>query len=163
MDKSAIFISAENAQLRRNSAGDNVAIVDGQEVFIAHILSIFPISNKNHFISLRDVEGNEIGIVEQAHELDQESQRILREELERSYFLPRIVDILGIEDNLGVFMFRVQTDKGYRAFEVRNPRKNIRFVGDGRFIIKDVDGNRYDIPKLRNLGPKSQNLMSEFV
>jgi len=157
------FIPVSSIELRKNREGDNVAILDGREIVLGHIVSIFPISNRSHFVSLRDLEGNEIGIVEQAHELDPESRRILRAELERSYFLPKIQDILSVADHLSIFTFRVKTDKGLRTFEVRNPRRSIRSVGGGRYIIKDVDGNRYDIPKLGNLGPKSQNLMGEFV
>ncbi len=157
------FIGVGEVALRRADSGDTVALINGVEHIVAHILSVFPISNRSHFVSLRDERGEEIGIIEQAHELDPESRRIVREELERSYFLPRITDVYGIDDHLNLYTFHVETDRGERTFQVRNPRQNVRSVGGGRYIIKDVDGNRYDIPSLRNLGPKSQNLMSEFV
>lgn len=158
-----IFIPDEKLILRRTPEGDAVAELDGRKVLIGHILSVYPITNRQHFVSLRDVEGEEIGILEQAHELDGQSKKILREELERSHFLPKINDVFSIEERLSLFTFRVNTDKGPRTFEVRNPRRNVRSVGGGRYIIKDVDGNRYDIPKLSNLGPKSQNRMTEFI
>ena len=157
------FINVDEIELRHSETGDTVAVIAGKQVTVGQVTSVFPISNKDHFISLRDEHGNEIGIVEQAHELDAESKRIVREELERSYFLPKITDVLSLEDHLNLYIFRVETDRGERSFEVRNPRQNVRAVGGGRYIIKDVDGNRYDIPKLGNLGPKSQNLLSEFV
>lgn len=157
------LIAVDDARLRRNESGDTIATIRGNEHLIGQIQSVFPISNRHHFALLRDEHGEEIGIIEQAHELDGESRRVLREELERSYFLPQITDIRDIDEKHGVFAMDVITDRGERVFEVRNPRQNIRAVGGGRYIIKDVDGNRYDIPKLRNLGPKSQNLMTEFV
>ena len=157
------FIKVDDIRLTRTDTGDTIATINGERFEIGQITSVFPISNKNHFISLRDERGTEIGIVEQAPELDSESKRIVKEELERSYFLPRITDVIGIEDHLNLFIYRVETDHGYRTFEVRNPRQNVRSVGGGRYIIRDVDGNRYDIPKLRNLGLKSQHLLSEFV
>ncbi len=159
----ATFIPARETKLLRSETGDTYTTIDGRDRFIGHVLSVFPISNKDHFISLRDEHGVEIGIIEQAHELDPDSKRIMKEELERSYFLPQIEDIYTIDDHLNLFTFHVETDRGPRVFEVRNPRQNVRSVGGGRYIIKDVDGNRYDIPRLRNLGPKSQNLMTEFV
>jgi hypothetical protein len=157
------LLAADSVRLRRNETGDTVATIDGSEYVIGQIQSVFPISNRHHFALLRDEHGEELGIIEQAHELDPDSRRVLREELERSYFLPRITDIRDIDERHGVFTISVVTDRGPRTFEVRNPRQNVRPVGGGRYIIKDVDGNRYDIPKLRNLGPKSQNLMTEFV
>jgi hypothetical protein len=157
------LLAVDSVRLRRNHSGDTVATIGGEEHVIGQIQSVFPISNRHHFALLRDVHGEEIGIIEQAHELDPDSRRVLRDELERSYFLPRITDIQDVDERHGVFTMRVVTDRGPRTFEVRNPRQNIRPVGGGRYIIKDVDGNRYDIPELRNLGPKSQNLMTEFV
>jgi len=157
------FIEARSLHLERNQDGEPVATFDERRVTLGHILSVYPISNREHFVSLRDTEGNEIGIVEEAHTLDAASRRILREELERSYFLPRITDILSIADKLGVLTWRVETDRGPRTFEVRQPRRNVRSVGGGRYIVKDVDGNRYDIARLGNLGPKSQFLMREFI
>ena len=157
------FIAVDEIRLSRTDAGDTIATINGVRFEIGQIMSVFPISNKNHFISLRDDSGTEIGIIEHASKLDSESKRIVKEELERSYFLPRITAVIGIEDQLNLFIFSVETDHGFRTFEVRNPRQNVRSVGGGRYIIRDVDGNRYDIPKLRNLGLKSQHLLSEFV
>lgn len=163
VDQEIVFVAADDIKLERSESGDTYATIQGARHRLGHILSVFPISNKNHYASLRDEHGNELGVVDQAHELDPDSRRLLREELERSYFLPRITDIISIVNHLSIFTFEVDTDRGFRSFEVRNPRQNVRSVGGGRYIIKDVDGNRYDIPKLRNLGPKSQNLMIEFV
>ena len=156
-------LDAQKTRLRKNEEGETTAFIEGKTVLLGNILSVYPISNKQHFISLRDHEGKEIGIIEQAHELDHESRIVVREEIEKSYFLPKIHDVLAVEDHLNLFTFRVETDKGSRMFEVRHPRQNIRSLGNGRYIIKDVDGNRYDIPKLRNLGLKAQIIMREFV
>jgi hypothetical protein len=157
------LIDAQAVRLRRNERGETIAAVHGEDRVIGQIQSVFPISNRHRFALLRDEHGAEIGIVAQAQNLDGDSRRILREELDRSYFLPHITDIQDIREHHGVFTMEVITDRGPRSFEVRRPRQNIRNVGRSRYIIKDVDGNRYDIPNLANLGPKSQNLMTEFV
>jgi hypothetical protein len=162
-DQALILLAADSVRLRHNTHGDVIATIAGEDHLIGQIQSVFPISNRHHFALLRDERGEEIGIIEEAHRLDPDSRRVLRDELERSYFLPRITDIQAVDERHGVFTMDVITDRGPRTFEVRNPRQNVRPVGDGRYIIKDVDGNRYDIPKLGNLGPRSQNLMTEFV
>jgi hypothetical protein len=157
------LLKAEEIRVRLNDDGDPVLIRSGNEEKLGHVTSAFPISNKDHFVSLLDEDGKEIGIIEHAHDLDSESKRIIRSELERAYFLPVIQEIFGVDDHLNLFTFRVRTDRGARVFEVRNPRANVRSIGRGRYIIVDVDGNRYDIPALRNLDPKSQSMLTEFV
>ncbi len=157
------MIKPERIRVRRNEHGDPVAKINETQIVLGHILSVFPISNRNGFISLRDLAGDEIGVVEAIHELDQKSRHIVAEELDRSYFLPKIEEIFSVSDDLNVVTWSVFTDKGQRTFEIRNPRKNVRSVGAGRYIVKDVDGNRYEIPRLGLLPPKSQTLIREFV
>ncbi len=152
-----------DVRIRRNEHGDPVAVIAGAQIVLGHILSVFPISNREGFVSLRDLNGEEIGVVERPTELDGTSRHIVFEELGRSYFLPRIEDIFAVTDDLNVITWSVLTDKGPRTFEVRDPRKNVRSVGGGRYIVKDVDGNRYDIPRLSLLPPRSQTLIREFV
>ena len=77
--------------------------------------------------------------------LDEISRQIVVEELERTYFMPRITDVYDIHDDLGVVSWEVATDKGDRSFHVRNIRQNVRKMGRRRLVIRDVDGNRYEI------------------
>jgi hypothetical protein len=152
-----------DVRIRRNEHGDPVAVIAGTRIVLGHILSVFPISNREGFVSLRDLNGDEIGVIERPTELDAASRHIVLEELGRSYFLPLIQDIFTLTDDLNVITWNVLTDKGPRTFEVRDPRRNVRSVGGGRYIVKDVDGNRYDIPRLSVLPPRSQALIREFV
>ncbi len=158
----AIF-DPDSIRIRRNEHGDPVVRVADTQIVLGHILSVFPISNREGFVSLRDLNGDEIGVVEDPNGLDGTSRRIVLDELGRSYFLPQIEEIFTVTDDLNVITWSVFTDKGPRIFEVRDPRKNVRSVGDGRYIVKDVDGNRYDIPRLGRLPPRSQSLIREFV
>lgn len=152
-----------DVRITRTRHGDPVACIRETQIVLGHILSVFPISNRDSFVSLRDLNGDEIGVIERVHDLDGTSRHIVHEELNRSYFLPQIEEIFSVTDDLNVITWSVFTDKGPRTFEVRDPRKNVRSVGGGRYIVKDVDGNRYDIPRLGRLPLKSQTLIREFV
>lgn len=159
----ANLIDGEDITITRDSYGHPVAKVDDQEVVLSHILSIYPISNKTSFLALRDQQGKEIGILDSIDKLDSDSKKIVWEELERSYFLPRIKDIHAINEKLSVLTWEVSTNRGFRAFQVRNPRKNVRAVTNRRFIVKDVDGNRYEIRNIGNLPARAQTLIAEFI
>lgn len=158
-----VILDPRAIRIARNAHGDAVATIGEAQIVIGHALSVFPISSRAAFVSLRDLAGDEICVIERPHELDPVSHHVVAEELERSYFLPRIEEIFSVTDDLNVITWSVFTDKGPRTFEVRNPRKNVRSVGAGRYIVRDVDGNRYDIPRLAALPPKSQTLIREFV
>jgi hypothetical protein len=76
--------------------------------------------------------------------------------------MPRITKINRLKENHGVMKFEVETDKGLRAFETRY-KEDIRKLPQGRVIIKDADGNRYEIKDYRKLDQRSINLIDSEV
>jgi len=125
-------------------------------------LRTFPISAPDHFIAFRDEEGEEIGVVEDPQKLDPRSRAVLMEELEKTYLMPRIVRINGIDESFGVPKWDVETDHGPRVFELKS-RRDARMIGRGRVMIQDIDGNRYEIPDYRTLDPQSRDLVEMEV
>jgi len=104
-----------------------------------------------------DEKGKQVHMVRKLSELDPDSQEVLSQELEQAYFLPKIRRIHQINEEYGVLRLDVDTDKGPRTFEVRT-REHIRFLPEGRVILRDLDGNRYEIPRLAELDTHSQML-----
>jgi hypothetical protein len=99
--------------------------------------------------------GEELGILRSLAELPREAQEMIAEEVERSYFVPRITRILSVDEQFGIQRWQVVTDRGPRTFEVTE-RSGIRPFDNFRMVIKDVDGNRYQIADLRLLDRRSQ-------
>lgn len=99
--------------------------------------------------------GEELGILRSLAELPREAQEMIVEEVERAYFVPRITRILSVEEQFGIQRWQVVTDRGPRTFEVTE-RSGIRPFDNFRMVIKDVDGNRYQIADLRLLDRRSQ-------
>jgi len=123
----------------------------------------FPISAGDRFIALSQNSGGEIGIVPNVDELDQISQQALRTELERSYFRPRITQIHSITEQYHVPRWDVETDRGPRIFELRSSRRDMRVLGGGRVLIRDVDGNLYEILDHRQLDPQSRTIIDTQI
>lgn len=88
---------------------------------------------------------------------------MLAAELERNYFTPRIVQVNAIEVNYHVPKWDVQTDRGPRIFEIRSTRRDILILSGGRILIRDADGNRYEIPDYHRLDPVSQALIETQI
>lgn len=110
------------------------------------------------YISLCDAEGKEIGLIEDLAALPPAAHALLREELEKRYFVPEIVRIHRLTNNHGVTSWQVETDRGPRAFEVRS-RDDVRRLPNGLILITDVDGNRFRISHRSHLDARSRGLL----
>jgi len=125
------------------------------------VMRAFPVTDRERFIILKDKEEKEIGIVRDLSDLDPESRAALAAELERIYFTPKIVFVHNIEEQFHIPKWEVETDRGPRVFEIRSGRHNqdLRVLGSGHILIRDADGNQYEIPDYRKLDPVSQALI----
>ena len=129
--------------------------VNDEEFTVGRLTSAVPLSAGLERVVFFDTEGDEIGCLKNASCLDGESLKLLREELDKAYFMPSIERIEEITDHLGLELWKVKTNRGERSFEVRQPRKNVRIISPKRMIVKDVDGNRYEIKDWRMLDKNS--------
>lgn len=122
----------------------------------------FPLTDPEKFVSIVEIEdgkkGEEIGTIEDVGKLNSESKKILKEDLKRSYFMPRITKINRMKENHGIMKFDVETDSGSREFETRY-KEDIRKLSGIRVVIRDADGNRYDIPNYNKLDQRSIHLL----
>jgi hypothetical protein len=158
-----LFLDTKDLRLRRNDDGSLVMESAGGRRPVANIIGAFPLSGPGQMLSLRDDEGQEIGLIESVRDLDNESREVIREELERSYFMPEIVDILEISEQRNLVEWEVLTDRGQRTFHVRNVRRNVRRLGQSRLVIKDFHGNRYEVRDWMKLPLHAQKLLEPYV
>ncbi|MFC1713726.1 DUF1854 domain-containing protein [Candidatus Poribacteria bacterium] len=126
----------------------------------------FPLTNPDQFISIIGMKDGkkdkEIGIIEDTKKLDSKSRKILKGELKRAYFMPQITKINRLKEDHGMMKFDVDTDKGQREFETRY-KEDIRKLKGGHVVIKDSDGNRYEIKDYRRLDQKSVVLIDSEI
>jgi hypothetical protein len=120
------------------------------------IYRAFPLSQPERYLSVRDGDGGEVGIVVDAALLDAESRRALELELERRYMAPVISRVLRVKERFGTVEWLVETDRGICAFTTRNLREHNVQPAPGRYLLSDVDGNRYDLPDITALDGASQ-------
>lgn len=129
--------------------GDTLTTYEDVRVRLA-----FPLSQSDRSISFQLDDGTELGTLDDIQSLDQVSAQALKSVLEMTYFIPRITRVHEIREEFGVTRWHVTTDRGRRTFEVQS-RHDVRPVGPGRYIIRDIDGNRYEIPDLNALDAES--------
>lgn len=155
---------SERVELRRGERDSNLELVlnDGK-YRISRVADAFPLSSSSPVVAFFNEDGEEIGVMKNPDQLDAHSQKILREELDKSYFMPQIQTILDLTEEMGVESWDVITNRGERTFEVRDPRRNVRKIGGRRVIIKDVDGNRYEVKDWTLLNRESLRLLTKHL
>lgn len=116
----------------------------------------FPLSEPLRFLSLRDANDDEIGLLADAAPLDAASRKLLEEELDRRYMVPVITGVRRVVERFGTVEWHVATDRGERTFTTRNLRENVTQPAPTRYLISDVDGNRFDIRDIAALDAASQ-------
>ena len=122
----------------------------------------FPISGEADFVSFLDGDGQEVLLMRHIEALDGESREALEAELGRIYFVPKITCIYQIEDAHGAARWEVETDRGYRVFDVRD-REDVRVFRGRRVLLQDADGNRFEIEKIADLDERSRRLLDKEI
>ncbi len=135
-----------------------VRLDDGPEFVDVRPAPVFPVSGAAGYISFLDADDKEVLLIAGPEGLDPDSRRCLEEEMDRVYFVPRILQVYDIEDAHGAARWEVETDRGYRLFDIRD-REDVRVVEGRRILLQDADGNRYEIPDLFALDERSQRLV----
>lgn len=137
--------------------------ISGTEHKNVHLLRAFPLSSPSEFISIRDKDHVELGVIENLAGLDPASRKIAEDELTRRYFTPAITKIKALKSDASMWWFDVDTTRGPSDFYVRNWRDNAHELTPGRWQITSVDGGRYEILNLDDLDDRSQILIEQLL
>ncbi len=101
-------------------------------------------------------------LIDDVNQLDSEMRSKIESWLNRYSFIPRITRIDEVDVRFGYQQWKVQTDRGPADFRVQE-REDIRFLNDGRFSVKDADGNVYEMTRLDQLDPHSRGQLESSL
>ena len=121
-----------------------------------------PWSNPDRFVSIRNAEGKEVRMVEDLAALPPDLRRTIDQWLAGASFVPKITRVDDVDVRFGYQQWRVQTDRGPVEFRVQE-REDIRFLPDGRFRVKDADGNVYELPAITALDEHSRRAVASLI
>ena len=136
-----------------------MTILGDRSYLKVQVVRAAPLSDPHHYISILDGSGEEIYMVGNPADLDEDSRRILREELEHRYITAVVERVYSARNELSASYFDVQTNRGRREFVVQNVEESVRWLGKRRLLLVDVDGNRFEIPDLNALDKRSAKLL----
>ena len=133
-----------------------------EDVADVRIRRAFPWSDPNHFVSIRSSDGKELMLIEDAASLTDAQRKAIEASLAATVLIPLIRHIDAIDVRFGFQQWRVRTDRGPIDFRVQE-REDIRFLPDGRFTVRDADGNVYELPKLDQLDEDSRRALEPLI
>jgi hypothetical protein len=150
-------------KVQRDPAGKIVAYLPGasEPVTDVEVARCFPWSVPDQYISLRDEEGAEIAMIKEMDQLDEASQRVIQEELDKKVFNPKILEILDYAYQFGVASVTARTDRGEVKFQIRS-RDDVRLLSPTRALFRDADGNIYELEDVNALDPASRKYLAHY-
>lgn len=159
--EAAQLVFLEPKKLRFFRHGDSLRLtVEGDRTLLkVNVLRAFPLSSPKRFLSIRDGNNKEIGMVADPEALDDESRNLIERDLQRRYLVPWVKRIVSTKERFGTVDWEMETDRGLCKLTTRNLRENVQRPAPGRIIITDVDGNRFDIRDVDALDPESQRML----
>ena len=133
------------------------AQVQGQRCGLrVDVLRAFPLSHPEENLVLRDGGGVELGVIAKMTDLDERAQMFLRAALDRRYFLPKITAIKSIFERFGFSIWEVETDRGPVSINTKAINDALSEITPDRFILRDTEENRFEIPQLSALDEASR-------
>lgn len=124
---------------------------------------VFPFDLDEEFISVQTRDNEEIGIIRRITDFDEATADILRGELCRRYFTPKIKKILALKERRGFSYWRIETDIGEAELSLQDTYRSITRVGEDRAFITDASGNRFEIESLAALDRKSRKRLEIYL
>ena len=124
----------------------------------------FPFELLWEYISVLDSDQIEAGILFNLEGFDEETTVLLKNELERKYYEPRIKNIVSLKERYGFSYWEVIcTDGRSVKFTMQDTFRNIIRVGEDKAILLDVDGNRFVIESIMGLDRKSHKKIELYM
>lgn len=153
--KEAVFRTTSGGVLTLQLGDDFYAKVD--------VYQAFPFTIENQFISIRNEEDEEIGVIRDLADFDEESREAVLTEIQWRYYTPKIERILATKEEFGHMYWDVKTDRGYRKFVTRGRDQSIIPIDASRILIIDMTGNRFEIPDYNALDQRSFRYIESLV
>jgi hypothetical protein len=152
------FLDPRQIRARRNERGKLVVTLGCGVETVEGVrpLRAFPLTAPDSQIVLLDADDNELGVIRDLKALDRETREAIEAELEIAYLVTRVQEIRSVLSRFGVTTWDLETDRGPRIAHVKE-RSDIRPMPDGRIVLTDVDGVKYEIPPLKELDERSRS------
>ena len=157
-------VDVKNIRLFREPPWILRLTIEGDRSYLkVKVVRAAPLSYTDRYISFLDSKDEEICMVDEMRDLDEETCRLVGEELDRRYLTSVVEQVDSVRNEFGTSYWDVRTNRGKREFVVQNVAENAQWLGDRRLLLLDVDGNRFEIPDLEALDKQSLAFVEQVL
>lgn len=158
-------LTPENSVFRETPGGFAAVTVDGTDHGHVNIIRTFPLSDADRYLSVRLPDGKqeEVGMIEDLHDFDADTQQLINKQLRLRYYMPKITSIISVKEEYGYTYWTVETDKGIAKFASSSGSAGAVIRHGNGVIIMDSNENRYIIEDLSRLSAKEMKKLDLYL
>ena len=128
---------------------------------VVYPVRCFPLTELQEWVSLIDVKGSEVAIIETLSGLSGKLRDLIEGALKAREFLPVITAITHISVESAHSEWHISTNRGPTKFTLGHD-DHVRSLGKHRFVVTDSHGMRYFVNDVNRLDGKSRRLLSRY-
>lgn len=163
-----VLLNAIELDFSQESSGYMTLKLNGETYKKVNLTRLIPFVSKTKYISIAfendEKEFREIGVIEDMSKLSEQQYKLVDEFLEFKYYMPEILHIFSIKDNMRGFIFvEIESTSGKKTLCIRDWYTNFRMLTKDLLYVIDADGNKYYAPNVDKLDKKSLANIEMFV
>jgi len=152
----------KHIHIRQNAHGGLYLTINKEQPVDVIPSRCFPWSKNNQYISLRNIQGEEVTLINNLRLLDSESRTAVESALSESAFVMEIEKITHIETEFEIRNWRVITRQGAYTFQTKLDEWPQKMNSYG-LLIRDVAGNLFQIDNIASLDHASKQQIWPFI
>jgi hypothetical protein len=161
------FLTPENCRIHLGNLGALHVTVKGEGIYGGiYTAYAFPVAYPSKYISIVQTDEDqdtEVGVIRDLAEFPESDAALVRQALNRRYFIHNITRLKSIEMQYNMLFLEVCTDKGDLSFFMRWAQDRAVDFGQNGKVLIDVDDNRYLIPDLDAMPPRERIDFQRFI
>ncbi len=160
------YMSPETAKFEKKGEFPSLTLKNGDGETVhdrVWLHRVFPFDLAEEFVSVQIKDNEEVGIIRRLSDFDEDTVQILRAELDRKYFIPKIKRIITLKERHGFSYWKVETDIGEMELSFQDTYRSITKVDGDRAFLTDISGNRFEIESLEGLDRRSQKKLEIYL
>ncbi len=161
------FLTPANCRIHLGNLGALHVTMKGEGIYGGiYTAYAFPVAHPNGYISIVQTAGDqdtEVGVIRDLSEFPESDAALVREALNRRYFVHTVTRLKSIEMKYNMLYLEVSTDKGEISFFMRWAQDRAVDFGQNGKVLIDVDDNRYLIPDLDQLSARERVDFQRYI